>query len=91
MNKKAKIEYRITGRLRCEKKRHIVDFNKKWTKSDVVRRFNEIKHDAELEMEQGARKPNFVGIIGISTEYHSDYDLLDLRIESREVTAWEAL
>ena len=28
-------------------------------------------------------------MISMGTPYYSDYDLLDLRIESREVTKWE--
>ena len=31
------------------------------------------------------------GIITVNTEYHSDYDLLELRIESREVTKWKQM
>lgn len=91
MNKSTRIEYRITGRLRCSKKRHVVDTNKKWTKADVERRFNEIKRDADWEVANRTRKSHSCGMISIGTEYYSDYDLLDLRIESREVTAWEPL
>lgn len=82
-------EYRITGRLRCEKKRHVVDYNRKWSKEDVEQRFEEIKEDAEWEMERRQRRSHSCGFVSIGTEYHSDYDLLDLKIESREVTNWK--
>lgn len=34
------------------------------------------------------RDTEYVGSIGIGTEYYSEYDLLDLEIQSRQVTKW---
>lgn len=82
-------EYRITGRFRGSGgKRHVVDRDPKWTLADAERRLNEIQKQAEWEMTHKKCKPTTCGMIGISTEYYSDYDLLDLRIESREVSPW---
>ena len=86
--KECKIEYRITGRFRKSDKRHVVDSNRKWTKKDAECRLKEIEQNVKWEMEHKKCKPVVCGMIGISTEYHSDYDLLELRIESREVTNW---
>ena len=81
-------EYRITGRFRKDDKCHVVDWNRKWTLADAKHRLNEIQKLAEWEMTHKNCKPNTCGMIGISTEYYSDYDLLELRIESREVSPW---
>ena len=71
-------EYRITGRIRKDKKRHIVDFNKKWTLQDAQKRLKEIELQEEYK-----RKNKKVKAI------QSDYDLLELRIECRDVIPWE--
>lgn len=34
------------------------------------------------------RDTEYAGSIGIGTEYYSEYDLLDLEIQSRQVTKW---
>lgn len=81
-------EYRITGRFRKSDKRHVVDWNRKWTLADAENRLNEIQKQAEWEMTHKKCKPTTCGMIEISTEYYSDYDLLELRIESREVSPW---
>lgn len=82
-------EYRIIGRFRKDEKSHVVDRNAKWTKEDAERRLAELKKSAEWEMENKRRKSTQAGSIGVSTEYYSDYDLLDLKIQSRQVTPWE--
>lgn len=84
-------EYRITGRFRKDEKRHIVDCSWRWTKEDAERRLRELEHEVQWEMEHKRRKSTTCGMIGISTEYYSDYDLLELRIESREVTKWKRI
>ena len=81
-------EYRITGRFRSADKRHVVDWNRKWTLDDTKNRLREIQHQTEWEMKHKKCKPTQVGMFGISREYYSDYDLLELRIESREVSPW---
>lgn len=82
-------EYRIIGRFRKEERFHVVDRSTKWTKEDAERRLAELKKSAEWEMENKRRKSTQAGSIGISTEYYSDYDLLDLKIQSRQVTPWK--
>ena len=84
-------EYRITGRFRKDEKRHVVDglFNHRYDREYAERRLKEIERDAKWEMEHKACKAVQCGMIAIGTEYHSDYDLLELRIESREVTKWK--
>lgn len=67
-----KKEYRITGRIRKDEKRHVVDFNKKWTLQDAQKRLKEIE-----KQEEHQRKNK------------SDYDLLELRIECRDIIPWE--
>ena len=84
-------EYRITGRIRKDKKRHIVDFNKKWTLQDAQKRLKEIELQEEYKRKNKKVKAIQSGIISVSTEYYSDYDLLELRIECRNVIPWEAV
>ncbi|HHX66891.1 MAG TPA: hypothetical protein GX708_02400 [Gallicola sp.] len=73
-----KKEYRITGRIRKDEKRHIVDFNKKWTLQDAQKRLKEIELQEEYK-----RKNKKVKAI------QSNYDLLELKIECRDVIPWE--
>lgn len=83
-------EYRITGRFRKNDKRHVVDQNRKWTRVDARRRLAELKEQSEREMASKKRTVMNAGNgIGVSTSYDSDYDLLDLKLESREVSPWE--
>ena len=42
-------EYRITGRLRKDERRHIVDFNKKWTLQDAQKRLIELQKEEEYK------------------------------------------
>ena len=88
---KMKKEYRITGRLRKNEKRHIVDFNKKWTLQDAQKRLKEIEQREEFQRKNKKVKAIRSGMISVSTEYYSDYDLLELRIECRNVIPWEAV
>lgn len=83
-----RIEYRIIGRFRKDTKKHVVDYNRKWTYEDALNRLHEVKKQAELETAHKQRRVQQVGSFGVSTEYYSDYDLLDLEIQSREVTKW---
>ncbi len=78
-------EYRITGRFKEDEKRHCVDSSKKWIKEDAERRLKELQQEAEYEIENKKRKVSRM----VSTEYYSEYDLLELRIESRKVSKWE--
>lgn len=87
--KETRTEYRITGRFRKDEKRHVVDFSRKWTKLDAEKRLKELERDVKWEMEHKTQKAVSCGMISVGTQYYSDYDLLDLRIESREVTKWE--
>lgn len=82
--------YRITGIFRMDLKngkRHVVDFNNKWSLSDAKRRLAEIQHAANEEMRLKKVKAS-ADWATPQLEYHSDYDLLALRIESRKVTPW---
>lgn len=83
-----KTEYRIIGRFRKDDKSHVVDWNRNWTKEDAERRLDELKRKSEQGMSSKKRTSTQVGMIGVSTEYYSEYDLLDLKIQSRQVTAW---
>lgn len=85
-----KIEYRITGRFRGSDSRHVVDFSRTWTHDDAKKRFDELKRISEAEMKNKVRKSMNVGMISVGTQYNSEYDLLELRIESRRVSKWKA-
>ena len=81
-------EYRIVGRFRKDDKPHVVDWNRKWTREGALHRLDELKDQSKREMERKKRDTYFAGSIGVGTEYYSEYDLLDLKIQSREVTPW---
>lgn len=84
-------QYRITGIFRVDLptgRRHTVDFDRKWDLNAAQRRLLQIQHEAEAEIESKKGKSIKVGSIGVETEYCSDFDLLDLRIESRQVSPW---
>jgi hypothetical protein len=85
-----KKQYRIIGRFRSEEKFHVVDGGfKPFTDYAVAeKRLNELIEQSKLEMKFKQRKAENAGYVSIGTEYHSDYDLLDLRIQEREVTPW---
>lgn len=80
-------EYRIIGRFAKDDRPHVVDWNRKWTKKDAENRLNQlIKREAEAKKK--GYTTDVVGSLGVSTAYYSDYELLDLKIQSREVTQW---
>lgn len=81
-------EYRIVGRFRKDAKKHVVDWNRKWTRTDALQRLAQLKEQSTREMNAKKRDTEYVGSIGIGTEYYSEYDLLDLEIQSRQVTKW---
>jgi hypothetical protein len=88
---KTKTEYRIVGRFRKDTQYHTVDFNRSWSFEDAQRRLRELQLDSEREIITKTRKAIKSGCISIGTEYYSEYDLLDLRIQSRKVTYWSDL
>ena len=81
-------EYRIVGRFRKDDKPHLVDWNRKWTYEDALHRLGELQEKSKRNMEREKRDTYFAGSIEVGTEYYSEYDLLDLKIQSREVTPW---
>ena len=81
-------EYRIVGRFHKDTKKHVVDWNRKWTHADALQRLAQLKEQSAREMNAKKRDTEYVGSIGIGTEYYSEYDLLDLEIQSRQVTKW---
>lgn len=81
-------EYRIIGRFAKDEKPHVVDRSPDWTKEDAEHRLKELIHEGELEKRHGG-STNYIGSIGISTPYYPEYELLDLKIQSRQVTSWE--
>ena len=79
-----KIEYRIVGRFRKDSKKHVVDFNKRWQQEDVEKRFKELIEDSQKEIEKKRRRSE-----GLELKYYSEYDLLELEIQSRKVSRWQ--
>ncbi len=85
--KDARTEYRIIGRFAKEEKYHVVDWSPKWTDADAQRRLAELIEEGEREKARGGTT-TVAGSIGISTPYNPDYALVDLKIQTRQVTAW---
>lgn len=86
-----KEQFRITGRFRKDENRHVVDRDPKWSSRDAYRRLKELREQAEWEMKHKQRKAIQAGFLSVGEEYYSDYDLLDLRVESRQVSPWTEL
>lgn len=84
-----KTEYRIIGRFRKDEKPHVVDSDRKWTLEDAQKRLMELETTAKLEIERKQRKASACGSFSVSTPYYSEYDLLDLGIQVRQVSPWE--
>ena len=80
-------EYRIIGRFAKDEKPHVVDFNRNWTLADAERRLHELVREGKQEKKNGGSTTK-CGCIGISTPYYPEYELLDLKIQSRTVTSW---
>lgn len=76
-------EYRIIGRFAKDEKPHVVDWNPKWTERDAERRLRELQIREERAKQRGEHNDGL-----ISTPYYSEYELVDLRVQSREVTEW---
>ena len=83
-------QYRIIGRFAKDTKSHVVDFDSTWTLADAENRLRELRYQEEQEKKQG-RTVTQVGHIGVTTLYHPDYELLDLQIQSREVSPWQIM
>ena len=81
-------EYRIVGRFVKDEKPHVVDFNRAWTEADAIRRLKELVAKEELAKKRG-KHVSTAGCIGIETPYYSEYELVDLQIQSRQVTSWQ--
>lgn len=77
-------EYRIIGRFVSDEKPHVVDYSWRWSKKDAERRLAELKAKEERAKKRGEHNDGLV-----STPYYSDYELVELRIQSRQVGSWE--
>ena len=84
---KMRTEYRIIGRFAKEEKPHVVDWSARWTKEDAEHRLKELIQEQERDKKRGEHVDP-VGLIGISTPYLSEYELVDLKIQSRQVSSW---
>lgn len=87
MEKKTRAEYRIIGRFARDEKPHVVDYHWNYTLADAERRMKEIVEQEKQAKKRGSHE-TLVGNLGVSTPYYSDYELLDLQIQTREVTSW---
>lgn len=81
-------QYRIIGRFANEEKFHRVDSDPNWTKADAERRLAEIKRDEENAKRHGGTYQQ-AGMIGVFTKWYPEYELVDVKIQSREVTSWQ--
>lgn len=83
-----KTEYRIVGRFAKDEKHHVVDRDPKWSREDAERRLAEIKAQ-EAKAKARGEHVQTCGMIGISSPYYKEYELVDLEIQSREVSEWK--
>lgn len=80
--------YRITAHFRKYPKKFVVIPSTR-SYSKIVSEFNRIKREAQYEIENRVRKSVDCGMLSVTTEYYSDYDMVDIKIESRLVSKWE--
>ena len=80
-------EYRIIGRFAKDINPHVVDWSPKWKEADAKARLAELEAREKRAKKLGEHV-DMVGCIGISTPYTSDYALVDLKIQSRQVSKW---
>lgn len=79
-----KTQYRIVGRFVKDEKTHVVDSSPRWTKQDAEKRLQEIIAEQERAKKAGEYRQNaFVSVV-----YYPEYELVDLKIQQREVTPW---
>lgn len=76
-------QYRLVGRFVKDDEPHVVDWSPRWTKKDAERRMAEIQAREEKAKKRGEHNDGLV-----STPYYSEYELVELRIEQRQVTNW---
>ena len=79
-------QYRIVGRFAKDEEPHTVDFGFK-NLQEAKRRLAELKDEQEQERKRGYTVTT-AGVIGVRTPYLAEYELKDLKIQAREVTAW---
>lgn len=79
-------QYRIIGRFAKDEEPHTVDFGFK-NLQDAKRRLAEIIDGQTRERKVGYGMTT-AGVIGVRTPYLPEYELKDLKIQVREVTAW---
>ena len=79
-------QYRIIGRFAKDEEPHTVDFGFK-NLQEAKRRLAELKDEQERERRKGYSE-TVMGAIGVRTPYLAEYELKDLKIQSREVTPW---
>lgn len=84
-----KYAYRIVGRFRSEEKHHVVGgvLNQFKTREDAESELKRLQDNSEWEMKNKRCKPNEV----FESKYYSEYDLLDLKIQQREISPWTDL
>lgn len=93
-----KKELAIEGRFRKDEKFHVVTTTvadkseKGWHKlkslEEAKAELERIKREDEWQRQHKRCKPQTCGCIGISTEYYSEFDLVELRIKERQVSKW---
>ena len=87
-NGKSKTQYLVLGRCRKDTKfEHQYGwFDTLWEAEQAMER---AKRTAKLEHDRKQRSAGSVGGFGVNMEYHSDYDVMEVRIYTRQVTPWQ--
>lgn len=79
-------QYRVIGRFVKDEKPHLIAggaFEPNLTKEGAEKAIADILKKQELAKKRGEYSDGLV-----STPYYSDYELVDLKIQSREVSPW---
>lgn len=61
------------------------------SESEAKRRLEELCKKFKLERDTKSCQVDYSSGLGVSTPYDSDYDMMELKIVSREVSNWEDL
>lgn len=81
-----KTEYRVIGRFVCDKEPHLVRGGRhepNLTKKQAEKAIADIIKKQEMAKKKGEFNDGLV-----STPYYDEYELVDLKVQSRQVSEW---
>lgn len=82
-----KTQYRIVGRFVKDEKPHQVAYDPSWSKENAEYELQKIIKQNEIDKQRRYSSMK-LGAIGVLSPYLPEYELVDLKIQSRQVSEW---